>query len=69
MAEQKWISTKDQMPEKYQQVIVARVYELGKPLMVETGMLRDGGWWKVYGTNVKKVSYWMPLPEPPKEES
>lgn len=60
-----WISTKDRLPKLYQSVIVARVYEVGKPLLVESGMLKEGGWWKVYGTNVKKVSYWMPMPEPP----
>ena len=60
-----WISTKDRLPKPYQGVIVARVYEPGKPLRVEAGMLTDKGWWKVYGTNCKKVSYWMPLPEPP----
>ena len=63
-----WISVKDRLPEQYERVIVARVYEKGKPLQVEQGMLTAGGWWKVYGTNVKKVSYWMPLPEPPEEE-
>lgn len=62
-----WISTKDRLPEKYVPVILARPYEVGKPLKVEQGMLTNGGWWKVYGTNVKRVSYWMPLPEPPEE--
>lgn len=61
----KWTSTEDQLPKPYQGVIVARLYEAGKPLRVEAGMLTTYGWWKVYGTNCKKVSYWMPLPEPP----
>ena len=64
-----WISTKDRLPKPYQGVIVARVSEIGKPLRVEAGMLTTDGWWKVYGANVKKVAYWMPLPEPPKEET
>lgn len=63
-----WISTKDRLPKPFQGVIIAREYEVGKPMRVEAGMLTTGGWWKVYGTNVKKVAYWMPLPEPPGEE-
>lgn len=62
-----WISTKDRLPKPYERVIVARVYDVNGPLRVEAGMLTEGGWWKVFGTNVKKIAYWMPLPEPPKE--
>ena len=62
-----WISTKERLPEPYTPVIVARVYEKDKPLKIEQGMLTVNGWWKVYGTNVKRVLYWMPLPEPPEE--
>ena len=64
-----WISTKDRLPESHEPVIVARPYEPGEPLKVEQGMLTVNGWWKVYGTNVKKVSYWMPMPAPPEEEA
>ena len=63
-----WINTNEKLPEKFVPVIVARVYEKGKPLRVEQGMLTINGWWKVYGTNVKRVSFWMPFPEPPKED-
>ena len=63
----KWIPAAEQIPKPYERVIVAREFEPGKPLKVEQGMLTEGGWWKVYGTNVKRISYWMPLPEPPKE--
>lgn len=62
-----WISVKDRLPKKYVPVIVARIYEKDKPLKVEAGMFTENGWWKVYGTNVKRVSYWMPMPEPPEE--
>jgi len=64
-----WISTKERMPEHLKPVIVARIYEKGAPMKVEQGYLQPGGWWKVYGTNVKRVSYWMPMPEPPEEET
>ena len=63
----KWIPATEQIPKPYERVIVAREYEPGKPLKVEQGMLTEGGWWKVYGTNVKRISYWMQLPEAPEE--
>ena len=63
---QKWIPVSEQIPKPYESIILARVYEPGKPLKIEAGMLQTGGWWKVYGTNVKKgVLYWMPMPEAP----
>lgn len=64
-----WIRTEERPPDPLRPVIVARIYEKGKPLKVEQGMLTVNGWWKVYGTNVKKVSYWMPMPQPPEEET
>ena len=60
-----WICTEDRLPEIGKAVIIARVYEAGKPLKVEQAILQPRGWWKVFGTNLKKVPYWMPLPEPP----
>ena len=62
----KWIPAADQIPKPYERVIVAREYEAGKPLKVEQGMLTEGGWWRVYGTNVRRgVLFWMPMPEAP----
>lgn len=64
----RWISTKQILPEKNVPVLIARVYEKGKPLKVEQAWLTSAGWWKVFGTNCKKgVLYWMPMPEPPEE--
>lgn len=64
-----WIRPEERMPEPFQRVIVAREYERGEPLRVEQGVWQGKayGWWKVFGANVKKVSYWMPMPEPPAE--
>ena len=59
----KWISVEERMPECMQPVIVCR--EGGK---VEQGYKDTMDWWKVYGTRTKKVTHWMPLPEPPEEE-
>ena len=60
-----WISTEDRLPETGELVIIARIYDMSKPMRVEQAILMPGGWWKVHGTNLKKVHYWMPLPEPP----
>lgn len=62
-----WISTADALPPVGVKVIIARVFEVGQPLRVETGTRDINDWWRVYGTNVKRVSYWMPLPLPPED--
>ena len=58
-----WIRVEDRLPEGFCPVIVCR-----KDGKVEAGQKDVGDWWRVYGTRIKTVSYWMPLPEPPKEE-
>lgn len=56
-----WIPVAECLPESSQRVIVCR-----KDGKVEQGIfLGVNGWWKVYGTNTKSVTHWMPLPEPP----
>lgn len=60
----KWVSVEERLPVANERVIVARGGD-----KVEQGIfLGVNGWWKVYGTNTKKVTHWMPLPEPPKTE-
>lgn len=62
VTEQRWIPTTEQLPEHNQRVIVCR-----KDGRVEQGFyLGVNGWWKVYGTNTKSITHWMPMPEPPK---
>ena len=58
-----WIRVENRLPERFCPVIVCR-----KDGKVEAGQKDVGDWWRVYGTRIKTVSYWMPLPEPPKEE-
>lgn len=55
-----WISVKDRLPESNERVLA---YFLGTRDS-EAVILPSKGW----AVN-KFVSYWMPLPEPPKEES
>lgn len=67
-AESAWISVEDRLPPFGEMVIVCREYDRGT-VKVEPGTMGVNGWWRVYGTRTKKVSFWMPLPEPPQEVS
>ena len=59
-----WISVEDMLPEGFRPVIVCREKVKGE-YVVEQGYKDVGDWWKVYSTRTKKVTHWMPLPEPP----
>ena len=59
----RWIPVEERLPENLTPVIICR--KNGK---VEQGQLSVNGWWKVYGTNIKCVVAWMPLPEPYRPE-
>lgn len=59
-----WIPTSERLPEIGQRVIICRQKEKGVPY-IEQATLGVGGWWKVYGTNVKQVDFWMPMPKAP----
>lgn len=61
-----WISVEERLPEPFKLVIVCRKYNKDF-WKIEQGQLTVNGWWKVYGTNLKSVTHWMPLPEPPEE--
>ena len=63
-----WISVEDKLPHLGQTVIVYREYAWGE-VKVEQGCRDLDGWWRVYGTRTKRITHWMPLPEPPKEVS
>jgi len=61
--EAKWIPTAVRLPQIGQRVIICRQKE-GVPY-IEQATLEVGGWWRVYGTNCKKVDFWMPMPNAP----
>lgn len=62
-----WIPVTEWLPEVGTQVLLSRPKQ-GKKV-VEPGEKDAGDWWRVYGTRVKKVDAWMPMPEPYEEES
>lgn len=65
-AERHWIRPEEQLPDVHKPVLVCREKEPGV-LIVEQGCKDLGDWWRVYGTRVKRIRFWMPLPEPPGE--
>lgn len=60
-----WISVKDRLPEKNSIVLVCM--DNGRYKVVLTSHLSSNGEWISYDKN-RKVTHWMPFPEPPKEE-
>lgn len=60
-----WISVKDRLPEK--NIIVLVCMDNGQYKVVLTSYLSNNGEWVSYDKN-RKVTHWMPFPEPPKEE-
>ena len=61
-----WRDPVNDPPKSFTPVIVAREYRRGE-LKVEEGMLTMNGWWKVYGTNVRRIIAWTPMPEAPEK--
>ncbi len=60
-----WADPADSLPELGQLVLIARIVEAGVPAVVEQARLTPGGWWKIYGTNCKKILAWRPMPAAP----
>ena len=60
-----WRDPETDPPPFNKRILVAREYIKGQPLIVEQAYKDVGDWWRVYGTRVKKIVAWMPMPEPP----
>ena len=61
-----WMAPTDSMPQLGERVLICREKEPGE-LMVEQAWLTQGGWWKVFGTNCKRIVAWRPMPNPSEE--
>ena len=62
-----WRTPTVDMPRLGERVLICREKEPGE-LMVEQAWLTEGGWWKVFGTNCKRIIAWRPMPKPPEME-
>ena len=62
-----WISVKDRLPNKEQDVLAFSV--LGNETRITlAGYCNDGTWFDgIFNCYINTVTHWMPLPEPPKE--
>ena len=60
----KWIPVTDKLPQKCRFYLVTDFGEVE-----EAYYDSDGFWFSPHGDKLKSVTHWMPLPEPPKEET
>lgn len=69
-----WISTKDRLPEHHVPVLAVMADECLSGYVYVAQRIEDGYWSfqnGYYGFGIctdEKIKWWMPLPEPPKEE-
>ena len=64
-----WISVKDRMPEQFVTVIgLMKEGVMPFPMVRECYLIEDGFWFSAINEFVE-VTHWMPMPEPPEEES
>lgn len=63
----RWIPVEEKLPEPYKMVLATTG---GRAMMVVV-LHEQMGWWIEFwsGTQVRKVTHWMPLPEPPGKET
>ncbi len=60
-----WTDPADALPNYGVRVLIARVKDPNEPPIVEQATRGLNGWWRVYGTNVKRILAWMPMPKAP----
>lgn len=62
-----WIPVTDFLPEPCADVLIALPEFMGdKTPCVELGFYRRGQWYLTGECELREVTHWMPLPEPPK---
>lgn len=62
-----WISVKDRLPEKNQNVLVYQKGGVHGGNEIDIEYLQGDGFWADQGI-MSEISHWMPLPEKPKED-
>lgn len=60
-----WTDPADALPEFGALVLIARVKDSNGPPIVEQARRDVNGWWHVYGTNVRRIIAWRPMPAAP----
>lgn len=70
-AQSVWIPTRTLLPNVGEPVLIARKIRHNEMVLVEPAVLRPDGTWKAIGHKIRasSVRHWMPMPEPPKEET
>lgn len=63
----KWISVEERLPEKGTVVLAFGTRSATTGQFQGVGTAPWFWWWK--GHTIKRVTHWMPLPEPPKEDT
>lgn len=61
--EPQWIPVVEQLPEKFENVLITYRIPNEKTVRIWIGYRTETVWW-TYGVNNPNVTAWMPLPEP-----
>ena len=70
LADEKWIPVTERLPEEYVNVLChLRSLDRKSEYYSIDHLMEDGQWWKAANSWKHEVTHWMPLPEPPKEET
>ena len=59
---QEWVSVNDRLPNPFESVLVFRDGKISIDY-------NEGNGWFAYDFNGKRVTHWMPLPQPPKGDN
>lgn len=64
----RWVSVKDRMPQRYENVLIA--VKWNDKYVVDFGYIDECGEWTIFSEfDIRhKITHWMPLPKPPKED-
>ena len=70
LSKPRWIPVTERLPEEYVNVLChLRSLDRKSEYYSIDHLMEDGQWWKAANSWKHEVTHWMPLPEPPKEET